>query len=170
MVIGVRFLWSAAAGLLLGIGAAMTAALPAVASYSASSPYVFTRALEPDGGGTQYCGRGQAKIGDARNPGDVQSFTRSARWNPTSCKGTDALAKPAGWIGAKANGYRDGNYCGSTPTVYSGTRQSLVQVGQVVCVNPPGTQNFQTWNTSYIRQNTCNCYFIGHGYSPIVSY
>lgn len=129
-------------GLALGVGALLLIATPVSASYVVGASSRVTGLLISDRG-TFYCGRGQAKIGNASDPGDGQAWVRAAMWHPTKCFGTDPLVVAPHWLTVVAQVYRNGSYCGSTAPYENATNMSLFGAGGKVCGNPSGSQTFQ---------------------------
>ena len=73
---------------------------------------------------------------------DNVAETISQDWN-TGCW-NDNDSQSSGWLGAKALGYRDGGYCGSTGWYYNSVSTWKFAVGAYLCSNPSGTQVFKT--------------------------
>jgi hypothetical protein len=57
---------------------------------------------------------------------------------------------PGGYIGANADGYINGSYCGSTGFYYNSGPASGFGVGAQLCSNPAGSQVFDTVATGTI--------------------
>jgi hypothetical protein len=82
-----------------------------------------------------------------------KAFIRSAP-SPHEC-GPEQYTMPSGWLGAKADGYLDGAYCGTTGWTYSSSDTHLFGVGAFLCANPSGSQVFHTiaWGTVWAKQS-----------------
>jgi hypothetical protein len=76
-------------------------------------------------------------VATADNKAYTSSFTTLG-----ACAGTYSAA--AGWLGARAFGFRDGNYCGSTSWHYNSGSTWEFGVGAKLCSNPAGSQSFHT--------------------------
>jgi hypothetical protein len=76
---------------------------------------------------------------------DNQAWTTS--WYSTACTLPGKTA-PAGYLGALANGYYQGGYCGTTGWWVNASPGWAFAVGSVLCANPPGEQTFWTYARS----------------------
>lgn len=121
---------------LLAVAFLLGVAGPAAAS--ATSGYIYKLTTGPYSGGTYARNCIKADINDvADNVGNHKTVTT------TSCS-SSAYVLPAGYISARAAGYRDGAYCGSTGYAYNSGPTSAIGVGSHLCSNPSGTQIFRT--------------------------
>lgn len=81
----------------------------------------------------------------ANNNAYVESTT-----NPNQCNTAYAYTMSSGYLGANADGYINGTYCGSTGYYYNSTATYLFGVGAQLCSNPSGSQTFYTVATGEI--------------------
>lgn len=81
----------------------------------------------------------------AQNRAYIESNT-----DPHRCNTSYAYNMPGGYIGANADGYINGSYCGSTGFYYNSGPASGFGVGAQLCSNPAGSQVFDTVATETI--------------------
>ncbi len=87
-----------------------------------------------------------------------------------SCWNSGANSQ-SGWLGARADGFREGAYCSTTGYAYNSGQTWLFGVGSVLCSNPVGLQAFHT--KSYHRAwdvTTSQYVYMGTATSPNQSY
>lgn len=123
-------------------------AISSVALATATSGYVYKLSVNvPSYGWTDGCIK--STIADVA---DNKAYTRTAV-NFNKC-GSPVQSLPSGYLGARADGYRDGAYCGTTDYYYNSSSTYVFGVGSHLCSNPSGTQTFYTqargrlWNGS----------------------
>lgn len=155
----------------LTVAALLSFALPGPvgADWVDGGSHVFTGMLTGNAG-TQYCGRGMAKIGYAGDRGDGQSLTRAAYWNPSSCVGTGALTVPGGWLGGGVWVYRDGAICSGSGIVTSSVNLTLSTVIWEQCADIPGTHTYRTTAAHRIWHAADETWMNGVTYSPGIDY
>ncbi len=71
--------------------------------------------------------------------------------DPGRCGGTPAAMAP-GWIGALAQGFVNGQYCGTTGWYFNATTASEFAVGQRICQSS-GSYETAGWGTWWTLQN-----------------
>lgn len=89
---------------------------------------------------TDYCAR-SGVVATARNYGQVNAYTNGG--GAHDCEGS-VNSLPAGWIGVRVEGYRDGGLCGSSAWFYSSVATDNWQLYATMCTNPAGSQNFHS--------------------------
>lgn len=134
----------------------LTSALAGRASASATSGVVFRATTTANGGFVGNCLESQ--IVDV---GDNKAFVSA--WGRASGCGGNLVTVPSGYFGIKAEGFRDGSYCGATAMAYNNSPTFIFGVGGFLCSNPEGSQAFATrasgeaWNEttlSYVTLST----------------
>lgn len=137
----------ALATVIIALSAALVLPSPVAADAFSAQVYIFTR--DPVGEvSTDYCSR--AGIVDvARNSSQVLAFLDDA--GAGNCAGS-VNQVPAGWIGTKAQGYRNGVLCGTSGWYYNTDPASNWQLRITLCSNPAGNQEFSS--SSWIRAYT----------------
>ncbi len=119
--------------------------LSSAAFATADSGYIYELTTGPYGS-TYVDNCVNAEIADvANNNAYVESDT-----NPNQCNTAYAYTMPAGYLGANADGYINGTYCGSTGFYYNSSPTYLFGVGAQLCSNPSGSQTFYTVATAEI--------------------
>jgi hypothetical protein len=142
-------------------------AQPALVLANVYSAQVWEWNLTPIGEpNTDYCARA-GMVDSARNYGQVLAYTNGG--GSHDCLGaTNSL--PAGWIGIKVEGFRDGGLCGTSSYYFSSQAASNWQLWITLCSNPAGNQNFQS--RSFINIYTGAGYTGGitGPFSPVAQY
>ena len=80
------------------------------------------------------------------------------------------LTLPSGYLGARAQGYRDGQYCGQSSWSYSNVAAWGWQVWVWACSNPSGLQEFYTRANGKLWVNNSQYDTTGWQLSPIQQY
>ena len=147
-----------AGGLLLAQPALVLADVYSAQTYET----VFTPIGEPM---TTYCAR-SGVVDTARNYGASYAYANGGAHSCTS----PVNYLPAGWIGVKVEGFRDGVSCGVSSWYYSSQVAWGWQLWITMCSNPSGSQDFQT--RSWLRYYDGGAfYFQSFGpLSPIAAY
>jgi hypothetical protein len=115
---------------------------------------------------TDYCTRAGV-VDVARNYGAVYAYLNGG--GPHDCLGTGHVL-PAGWIGVKVEGFKDGVSCGISSWYFSSQAAWGWQLWITMCPNPTGQQQFQS--RSYINVYLGDAYsgpFTGP-ISPVATY
>ncbi len=136
--------FSAILALFLGSGVMMVSG-PTEASATASTGYIYELTTGPYGS-TYADNCVNSVIADvANNNAYIESDT-----DPHDCNTSYAYTMASGYLGANADGYKNGAYCGSTGYYYTSGAASGFGVGQQLCSNPAGSQTFDTVATGTI--------------------
>lgn len=138
--------------------------MPGVAAATASSALTYITATTRDGAVLAICGK--ATIADVA---DNKGHTYGRQWSNNTCSGAPISAS-TGSLGVKANGYRNGVYCGTTGWYYNGVATSTFAVGSVICSNPAGIQTFRTTSHHAVWSDPSSQYFTGSVTSPNQGY
>jgi hypothetical protein len=139
---------------------------PAVVLADVYSGQTFEVAFAPVGEPvTDYCSKAGV-VDTARNYGASFAYRNEGAHD---CGGT-TNPLPAGWIGVRVDGLRDGASCGTSSWYHSSQSAWGWQVWIAMCANPSGSQEFRT--RSWLRYyDGSEFYFQSQGpLSPIASY
>jgi hypothetical protein len=121
------------------IGTALASStLTASANQTAGPTYIGTTGVYFPGWSADNC-----RVSEMLNYGTSRAIIGSWVASGGGCGGTPANMG-AGWLGARAVGWRDGYWCGDTGWSYSTVAISYWAVAGNLCVNPSGVQCFQT--------------------------
>ena len=118
----------------VGLAIALVLSMGTAAFATASSARI-DKGTHPSNG-FNFCGRSEI-----RDVADNVAHTYTLIGS--SCYSSGANSQ-SGWLGSKANGYRDGAYCGTTGYAYNSGQAWYFAVGSHLCSNPSGNQNFHT--------------------------
>lgn len=140
---------------------------PSLVAADVFSARTFETNLTPIGEpNTDYCAR-SGVVATARNYGQVNAYANGGGAN--NCAGAVNVL-PAGWIGVRVEGYRDGAFCGTSMWSYTSSATDNWQLYATLCTNPAGSQNFHS--RSFINVYTGDAYtgaFTGP-WSPVEAY
>ena len=129
--------------LCVGLALSTLVTEPATAAYYGGTETAFTGRLFSAGRNLNYCGVGQAQIGDWNNQAEGVAFTRPALWYGL-CATNTVTTGWRDWLSVQMLTLRNGVVCGQTEMRRNPQETYIFGIAGKVCTNPVGLQEWRT--------------------------